>query len=102
VQNTAQQPEDQDRCGGQDLVATKYTVMINGITEIALTKLDVLNNFPEIKVCTGYEFNGEVLTDFPADIRILDQIKPVYITIPGWNRDICNIKRICDLPKETT
>jgi adenylosuccinate synthase len=89
------------RCGWLDLIAAKYTVMVNGITDIALTKLDVLNQLPEIKVCMGYDFHGEILDQFPADIRILNEIKPVYKSVPGWMQDICSIKNINDLPKAT-
>jgi len=76
------------RCGWLDLIAAKYSVMVNGITDIALTKLDVLNQLPEIKVCMGYDFHGEILDQFPADIRILNEFKPVYKSVPGWMKDM--------------
>jgi adenylosuccinate synthase len=89
------------RCGWLDLVALKYTVMINGIREIALTKLDVLDEMEEINICTDYEINGKRLKSFPSDIRSLEKVKPIYKTIKGWNTSLSGIKKWEDLPKET-
>lgn len=89
------------RCGWLDLFALRYTAMVNGINEIVLTKLDVLNDFEEIKVCTGYTLNGENLKYFPSDCPTLEKVEPVYETLPGWN---CELKRgsgFDDLPVET-
>lgn len=87
------------RCGWLDLVAGKYTVMINGITHIALTKIDVLSGMKKIKLCTGYEYNGKVYDTFPPEIKILENSKPVYIEMDGWDEDITNAKSYDDLPE---
>jgi adenylosuccinate synthase len=89
------------RCGWLDLVALKYSVMINGISELALTKLDVLDNFEEIKLCTGYNINGKEINYFPADCPTLENVTPIYQTIKGWNKSINGIRKYDDLPKET-
>ncbi|MBN1170039.1 adenylosuccinate synthase [Candidatus Micrarchaeota archaeon] len=73
------------RCGWLDLVVLKYTSMINGLDELAITKLDVLTGFEEIKVCVAYEINGQTTEEFPSDITLLEQAKPVYKTFKGWN-----------------
>lgn len=89
------------RCGWFDAFLLKYSCMINGITDVAITKLDVLSHFPEIKVCTGYEVDGKMLKTFPSDIMHLEKVKPVYKTFKGWNKDITGAKTYNDLPKET-
>jgi adenylosuccinate synthase len=72
------------RCGWLDLVALKYAVRINGLDYLAITKLDVLDGFDEISVCTSYEFNGKTSDQMPADMCLLDRCRPVYATLPGW------------------
>jgi len=72
------------RCGWLDLVLLKYAIAINGITELALTKLDVLDEFDEIKVCTAYTLDGKVLKDFPTDHETLCKVVPQYRTFKGW------------------
>jgi adenylosuccinate synthase len=89
------------RCGWLDLFALKYSAMINGITEIALTKLDVLNTFDEIKVCTGYELDGKPVKYFPSDCGTLDRVVPVYETFPGWCTSLETCKSYSDLPLRT-
>ncbi len=88
------------RCGWLDLVALKYSVMINGISEIALTKVDVLGVLPEIKVCTGYEINGKLQKSFPVDIKSLDNITCKYESFKGWEKPLNGIKTYEDLPEE--
>ncbi len=88
------------RCGWLDLVALKYTVMINGIREIALTKLDVLDEMEEINICTDYVIAGKKLKSFPSDIHTLEKVEPVYKTIKGWNTSLAGIKKWEDLPQE--
>jgi adenylosuccinate synthase len=85
------------RCGWLDLVALKYSVMINGVTEIVLTKADVMNNFDTIQVCTAYQINGEITDRFPAEIDV--PIKPVYQTFKGWNTNITEINSFDSLPE---
>ncbi|ASQ91321.1 adenylosuccinate synthase [Prosthecochloris sp. GSB1] len=73
------------RCGWLDLVALRYSLIINGVTEIALTKLDVLDAFEEVKVCTSYMLDGKEIVDFPTDDQTLSRVEPVYRTLKGWN-----------------
>jgi adenylosuccinate synthase len=89
------------RCGWLDLFALRYSAMINGITEIVLTKLDVLSAFEELKVCTGYELDGRPVKYFPSDCSTLDRIRPVYQTLPGWNQELTGVERFEDLPEAT-
>ncbi len=89
------------RCGWLDLVALRYSVMINGIKDIALTKLDILDNFAEIKVCTGYEVDGKKLKSFPADLNTLEKITPIYKTLKGWNQSLAKKNSFEQLPPET-
>jgi len=89
------------RCGWLDLVALKYSVMVNGIKEIALTKLDVLDEFDVIKVCYEYRINGEKIKGFPSDIPTLDAVEPVYKALPGWKTHLNGIKDRDYLPVET-
>ena len=89
------------RCGWLDLVALKYSVMINGISEIALTKLDVLDTFDEIKVCTSYKIDEKITQNFPADIPSLEKIEPQLISFKGWNSSLRGIKKYEDLPYAT-
>ncbi|MDA3844900.1 MAG: adenylosuccinate synthase [Candidatus Kapabacteria bacterium] len=88
------------RCGWLDLVALKYSVMINGISDIALTKLDVLDEMPEIKVCTGYMIDGKEVKNFPVEINTLKRIVPILKSVKGWNKSLSSIKSFADLPKE--
>lgn len=73
------------RCGWLDLVALRHAVIAGGITSLAMTKIDILENFNEIKVCTSYEIDGEEHTDFPASITMVERANPVYSTFSGWN-----------------
>ncbi len=89
------------RCGWFDAVAAKYTVRINGITSIAITKLDVLDVFDEIKICTSYKYNGNVLNEFPASLEHLNACTPVYETYSGWNTNISDSTVYNELPENT-
>jgi adenylosuccinate synthase len=88
------------RCGWLDLVALRYTTMINGFTDLAITKLDVLSGLEEIKVCTGYRINGKSSRRFPNDIRTLEGIEPEYEALPGWKQDITGATSMEQLPTE--
>ncbi len=88
------------RCGWLDLVALKYALRTNGITSLALMKIDVLSGFKEIKVCTAYELDGQVIKEYPVSPGDLERAKPVYETLPGWTTDITVVKNIKDLPKQ--
>lgn len=89
------------RCGWYDAFLVAYSKMINGITSVALTKLDVLSGFEKIKVCVGYEVNGKKLKTFPTNVEQLIQVTPVYETLDGWNTDITNCEHYDDLPGKT-
>jgi adenylosuccinate synthase len=88
------------RCGWLDLVSLKYSIMINGIEEIAITKLDVLDGLDEVKICVGYEINGKKIKNFPSDARTLGNVKPVYETFKGWRKKISQINSYTELPNE--
>ena len=87
------------RVGPIDLVATRYGCRIQGATEVALTKLDVLSGMKEVPLCVQYELNGALTDDFPFP-AILPEAKPVFRTMLGWNCDISGVRRYEDLPKE--
>lgn len=89
------------RCGWLDLVALKYSAMINGITEIVLTKLDVLNTFDEIKICTGYMLDGKPVKYFPSDCGTLARVEPVYESFKGWCQPLDGCSSFDELPVET-
>ncbi|MFH1520561.1 MAG: adenylosuccinate synthase [Candidatus Micrarchaeota archaeon] len=72
------------RCGWLDMVALKYAAMLNGTTDLVITKIDVLNGFDKLQVCVAYEINGQKTTEFPSDADSLDQVKPIYKTFKGW------------------
>jgi adenylosuccinate synthase len=86
------------RCGWFDAVATRYATEINGFNSIALTKLDVLDALPEIKVCVGYKLRGEVIETFPSVSQDLEQIEPIYETLEGWQSETLGITKLEDLP----
>ena len=86
------------RCGWLDLVALKYSVMLNGVTELIMMKADVLDSFETIKICIGYEIDGEVVEHFPFELK--DDVKPIYVELPGWETDLTKIKSAEDFPEE--
>lgn len=86
------------RCGWLDLVALKYSIMLNGVTELIMMKADVLDKFETIKVCVGYEINGEVVEKFPFELN--DNVKPVYIELPGWQSDLTQLSSQNEFPEE--
>jgi adenylosuccinate synthase len=81
-----------------DLVALKYAVKINGVTKLMMMKGDVLSGFKKIKVCTGYEYNGEKIQHFPFSVDT-DKLKPIYSEFDGWKEDISKIKTEKAFPK---
>jgi len=86
------------RCGWLDLVSLKYSVRINSLSELFITKLDVLSGLEEIKLATSYKHGGKIFNEYPYEQKIQYEGEPVYITLPGWNEDISNIKEFFDLP----
>ena len=87
------------RCGWLDLVVLRHAVRVNGITGLALVKLDVLTGLPEVKVCTAYRVNGREIRDFPASLNVLEQCEPIYESFPGWAEPIAAARRLEDLPQ---
>ena len=87
------------RCGWLDLVLLRHAVRINGIDSVAITKLDVLDELETIKICTGYQFNGEEITEVPLDLAELNHVKPVYTTLKGWQTDTTGTTSFDDLPE---
>ena len=85
------------RCGWVDLVALKYAIMVNGVTDLVMMKADVLDSFKEIKVCVAYEKDGERTESMPYDT---EGWAPVYETLPGWNCDLTGVRAEADFPKE--
>jgi adenylosuccinate synthase len=86
-------------CGWLDLVALKYALWITGATEIALTKIDVLDGLPQVKIATAYEIDDEKTESFPSEVWKLEKVKPIYKNFPGWD-NTKSIKDYKDLPKE--
>ena len=86
------------RCGWLDLVMIKNAARLNGITGLVITKLDVLGGLESLNICTGYQYNGNVIEDFPTSLKILSACKPVYETLPGWTEDISIIQTYEELP----
>ena len=87
------------RCGWLDLVALKYAIRVNGITNLALMKLDVLSGHKEIEVCTSYKLDGQEIKELPTSPNELSRIEPLYKTLPGWTEDISQVRSIQDLPQ---
>uniref|UniRef100_A0A8C8MB82 Adenylosuccinate synthetase n=1 Tax=Oncorhynchus tshawytscha TaxID=74940 RepID=A0A8C8MB82_ONCTS len=87
------------RCGWLDLVLIKYAHMINGFTALALTKLDILDVLPEIKVGVSYSVDGENIPNFPANQEVLQSVEVQYATLPGWNSDTSAIRTFDELPE---
>ncbi len=89
------------RCGWLDTVIVRNAVRLNGLTGLAITKLDVLGGLEELKICTGYEYQDSRLNEFPASLKVLAECTPLYESLPGWNEDISTIRQFGDLPKTT-
>jgi adenylosuccinate synthase len=86
------------RTGWLDLVAVRYTAALAGVDEVTVMLLDVLSGLPELKICTGYELDGERRADFPSDSFQLERCQPMYETLPGWAEDITGARKPADLP----
>ncbi len=86
------------RCGWFDAVLVKYAAIVSGFSEIAVMKLDVLDELKEIKVCVAYQYKGKIYKDFPSDFQVLTEVEPVYKTLPGWQSSIRGIKSDKKLP----
>lgn len=86
------------RCGWFDAVVVRYAVRVNGLTGLAVTKLDVLDSFAAIPVCVGYRLDGDAVDSMPADVERIDRVEPVYETLPGWQKPLSAVRRLADLP----
>ena len=86
------------RCGWVDLVALRYSIMINGVTKLILMKSDVLDGFETIKACVAYKVNGEEIDYFPFDIN--EGVEPVYVEMPGWKTDMTKMTSEDEFPEE--
>jgi adenylosuccinate synthase len=86
------------RVGWLDLVILRHAVRINGLTELVLTKLDILSGLPEIPVCVAYQLDGQPTTYLPAEITTLARCRPIYETLPGWAEDVTAARKLTDLP----
>jgi adenylosuccinate synthase len=86
------------RCGWFDAVVVRYSVRVNGFDSLALTKLDVLDDLAEIRICTGYRFGGDVLHELPADLAVLERCEPIYESLPGWSGTVAGIRDESALP----
>ena len=86
------------RCGWFDSVVVRYSARVNGFDTLALTKLDVLDELAEIKICTGYRADGATVTEFPADLTMLEGAEPVYETVPGWQTSTAGVRDFGALP----
>jgi adenylosuccinate synthase len=87
------------RCGWLDTVLLRNSARLNGLSSVAITKLDVLGEIESLKICSGYEYKGEKMDDFPASLNVLAECQPIYETLPGWPEDISGIKNFDDLPQ---
>ena len=88
------------RCGWFDAVVARYATRVNGLTGLAVTKLDVLDTLDRIAVCTGYDVDGELHTEFPGDLVALERAVPRYEWFPGWRRDTGGARALAELPGE--
>ena len=87
------------RCGWFDGVVARYAVRVNGLTDLAVTKLDVLDTVPVLPVCVGYRLDGELLAEIPSEPHALSQVEPVYEQLDGWQQPTGEARRLEDLPR---
>jgi adenylosuccinate synthase len=87
------------RCGWFDATVVRYAVRVNGLTGLAVTKLDVLDSFAEIPVCTSYRLGGDDCEEMPAEVEVLGRVEPIYQVLPGWQRPTGGARRLADLPE---
>jgi adenylosuccinate synthase len=87
------------RCGWLDVVLLRNAVRLNGLTGLAVTKLDVLTGLESLQICTGYRCKGRLIEDFPASLNVLSDCQPVYETLPGWREEIAGVRFLEDLPE---
>jgi adenylosuccinate synthase len=88
------------RCGWFDALVVRYATRVNGLSDLAVTKLDVLDTLPTLGICTGYEVDGELHDEFPSDVAALDKVVPKYEWFDGWKRSTADARKLADLPRE--
>lgn len=86
------------RCGWLDTVILRYSARVNGLTDLAITKLDVMDSFDKIKICVAYRYKGRILEEFPESLQILQECEPVYVEVDGWQQDISGVTSFAELP----
>lgn len=87
------------RVGWFDAVVVRHSRRVSGITHLALNSIDVLSGLETVKICTAYNYNGEIITEYPANLHIIEQCKPVYEELPGWSEDITGVRSLDELPE---
>lgn len=87
------------RCGWLDAAIVRYAGNLSGIDYMAITRLDILDQLPALKICTGYKYKGQMLDEFPASLKVLGQVEPVYEELPGWQCDTTKVRKYADLPE---
>ena len=88
------------RCGWVDTLIVRHAVRVNGMTSVAITKLDVLDTLDELKICVGYKYKGKLYEEMPSELAVLEKGTPQYITMPGWKQTTIGITKYEDLPKK--
>ena len=86
------------RCGWLDACVVRYAGYVSGIDYMAITRLDILDKLKTLKLCVGYKYEGKLLNEFPASLKVMDKVEPVYEEMPGWETDITNVRKYEDLP----
>ncbi|WP_018131060.1 adenylosuccinate synthase [Effusibacillus pohliae] len=89
------------RVGWFDALVVRHARRVSGLDGMAITRLDILTGLKELKICTGYRYNGEVLTEFPTSLKVLANCEPIYETLPGWEEDITGVRSYDELPANT-
>ncbi|MEZ5952391.1 MAG: adenylosuccinate synthetase [Planctomycetaceae bacterium] len=88
------------RCGWLDAIATRYGARVSGVDCLAVMLLDVLGKLPELRICEAYDIRGERVEDFPSQLVDLAVAKPIYRSLPGWQKDISGVRKLADLPTQ--
>ncbi len=86
------------RCGWLDACVVRYAGYVSGIDYMAITRLDILDKLPTLKLCVAYKYKGEIINEFPASLKVLDQVEPVYEEMPGWQESTSHVRRYEELP----
>jgi adenylosuccinate synthase len=87
------------RCGWFDIVAGRFSILVNGFDSVILTRIDILDTLPQLKICTGYKLGDDIVKNFPTDLAVLEKCQPIYEEIPGWQTPTNNLRNLKSLPK---